>query len=331
MNIMKVKSILYLLGLSAVLLSSACAGDENEPMPQSTVSRLYVSANTADASILIFDPADGADFPEAYSFNSLLPDAQGILFDPYSGTVFQLSRQNRNVKTFTVKTDGTLTAKNSFIDESLASPERLAFDRSRNILYISSSADSSIYVYASAASRSGAVTADKEFKLDGEPRDIYLDNDRLFVIIGHKRAEVQLFEAASSLVSGAVDPVRKITLTGAKTLEGICYSPVRDALILSGTRTIDASPSIYIIEGTASQFARDTAINATRTITGPATGLDKPVDISMDEREGRDLIYIAESAGKKILTFPFSGNGNLSPLLTHSLTGSPRAIFLDAR
>ena len=130
--------IIYIL-LSFIF--SACIKDENEAMLKSTVSRLYVSNADTDASVnnsLIFDPADQATFPEPYKFNSQLPDGNGILFDPFSGVVYQVSRVNKNIKSFKVNTDGSLVLKSSFIHEGLLSAREIAFDRSRNVLYISS-------------------------------------------------------------------------------------------------------------------------------------------------------------------------------------------------
>lgn len=336
---MKYQNLLLSICFLPAILLSGCTKDKNEPMPQSTVSRLYVSNADTDAAVpntLIFDPADQSAFKDPYSFNSQLPDANGILFDPFSGTVFQVSRKNKNVRTFTVNTDGTLTNKNSFIDEGLMSARAMAFDRTRKMLYIASSADSAIYVYNDAGTLTGSVTAGKKLKLDGQPWGIHLDNDRLFVVIDQGRAEVQLFEGASSLIVGKITPTKKITVSGATRLHGITYSAGRDVLILTdiaeATSTgFDTDGSIYIIEGANAKFTAGTAVNPGKTIKGSNTALGNPVDVAWDDRAGKDLIYIAEKASRKILVFKFADIGNATPFVNLSLTSSPEALYLDAR
>ena len=209
---MKKQNLLQAICILPLIILSGCTKDDNEPMPQSTVSRLYVSNADTDASVsntLIYDPADQSKFKEPYKFISLLPDANGIFFDPYSGTVFQVSRKNKNIKTFEVKTDGSLANKNSFIDEGLTSAREMAFNRILDILYVASNADSAIYVYEKASTLKGTVSASKKLKLNGQPWGIHLDNDRLFVVIDQGRAEVQLFEGASALVVGTIIPTKK--------------------------------------------------------------------------------------------------------------------------
>ncbi|MDP3467681.1 MAG: hypothetical protein Q8S11_05070 [Daejeonella sp.] len=324
----------------STLIFSSCMKDENEAMPKSTVSRLYVSNADIDAAVnstLIFDPADQAKFAEPYKFNSQLPDGNGILFDPYSGVVFQVSRLNKNIKTFKVNTDGSLVIKSSFVHEGLLSAREIAFDRSRDMLYISSNIDSAIYVYSSVSTLKDIVLADKKLKLNGQPWGIHLDNDRLFVVIDHNRVEVQLFENASALAVGPIQPTKKITVSGATRLHGITYSSSRDVLILTdiaeaSAAGFDSDGSIHIITDAGSKFTSSgSVVVPAKTIKGALTGLGNPVDVAWDDREGKNLIYIAEKARRKILVFNYAGTGNIAPSLFADLTSSPEAIFLDAR
>jgi len=323
-----------------LLILTACVKDENVPMPKSTVSRLYVSNADTDAAVnntLIFDPADQAKFTEPYKFNSQLADGNGILFDPYSGVVYQVSRLNKNIRSFKVNTDGSLVNKSSFIHEGLLSAREMAFDRSRDMLYISSNTDSAIYVYNNVSTLNSTVLADKKLKLNGQPWGIHLDNDRLFIVIDQNRVEVQLFEKASALVVGPILPSKKITLTGAKRLHGITYSASRDVLILTDIAEaiasgFDSDGSIHIITEASSKFTVSGALIApSRTIKGALTGLGNPVDVAWDDREGKDLIYIAEKARRKILVFKYSATGNIAPSVIADLSSSPEAIYLDAR
>jgi hypothetical protein len=318
---MKKRIILQVLYLLPLFILSACKKDDNEPMPQSTVSRLYVSNADIDASVvntMIFDPADQTAFIEPYKFDSKLPDANGIVFNPFSGTVFQVN-------------------SNSFVDEGLLSAREIAYDRTRDVLYVSSNIDSAIYVYTKASTLTGTVAAFKKLKLNGQPWGIHLDNNRLFVVIDLARTEIQLFEEVSELAVGNISPSKKITITGASRLHGITYSADRDVLLLTDiaeatSSGFDADGAIYIIKNADAQFtAGGKAVIPSGTIKGLNTGLGNPVDIAWDDRATKDLIYVAEKAGRKILTFKFADIGNVKPSVVAVLTSSPEAIFLDAR
>jgi len=316
-----------------------CTKDDNEPLPQSTVSRLYVSNADTDASVmstLIFDPADGAKLDSPDRFDTKLPDGNGISFDPYSGTVFQVSRQAKNVRTFTVNPDGTLKPKGSFIDDGLLSAREIAFDRTRNTLYVASNIDSSIYVYNGVDTISGTARANKKLKLNGQPWGIHLENDNLFVVMDQGMVEVQLFETASSLQVGTITPSKKIKISGAIRLHGVTYSSARDVLILTdigdaSSGNFKSDGAIYIITGAAAKFTAGGLVSPTSTISGLATGLGNPVDVAWDSRTGKDLIYVAEKANNKILVFKYSDTGNAGPSRFASLASSPEAIYLDAR
>lgn len=323
-----------------VLMLSACVKDDNEPLPKSSVSRLYVSNADIDASVMstiVFDPADGEKLDNPDKYDTKLPDGNGIVFDPFSGTVFQVSRQAKNIRTFTVKTDGSLVQKGSFIDDGLISAREIAFDRARNLLYVASNTDSSLYVYRGLDTLAGTVRATKKLKLRGQPWGIHLENDNLFVVIDQESVQVQLFENASSLVVGTVDPTKKISVPGARRLHGITYSPTRDALILTDIgdavgSSANSDGKIYVIEGAMAKFtANGTAVTPNRTISGISTELGNPVDVAWDTRKDKDFIYVAEKANKKILVFKFMDSGNASPIREAKLDSFPEAIYLDAR
>jgi len=328
--------------ISIAFILCGCAGDENEPLPQSSVSRLYVSNADTDASVMstmIFDPADLSTLDKVDKFDTKLPDGNGIVFDPYSGTVFQVSRQAKNIKSFTVNTNGSLSAKpkTSFIDDRLQSAREIAYDRVRKTLYVASNIDSSLYVYVGIDTIAGLARASKKLKLNGQPWGIHVENDNLFVVIDQDRVQVQLFENASSLVVGTISPTKTINITGARRLHGITYSSQRDALILTDIGEASASGfksdgKIYIIEAALAKFAvQGVAITPTRTIAGISSGLGNPVDVAWDSRAGKDLIYVAEKANQTIQVFKFSDSGNVSPFRSATLKSSPEAIFLDAR
>lgn len=326
--------------LFVLFIQYSCTVDENEAMPQSSISRLYVSISSTDASVtntLIFDSSNPNVFSEPYKFDSKLPDANGIIFNPYSGTVFQVGRKNKNVRTFKVNTDGSLTNANSFVDEGLLSAREMAYDRNRDVLYISSNIDSAIYVYTKASTLTGNVNAFKKLKLNGQPWGMHLDDNRIFVVIGSGRNEIQLFENVSELAVGNISPTKKITIAGANNLHGITYSAKRDVLLLTDVAALtaggfDSDGVIYKINNVSTEFTvGGKTINPTAIIKGVNTSLGNPMDIAWDDRETSDFIYVAEKANRKILVFKYADIGDVKPLGFASLTHGPEAIHLDAR
>lgn len=342
-KMLKKKYLHNAIGLIAVvsIMAIACKKDDSELSQIPTVSRLYVSNADLDtnvANISIFDPADAAGFPEAYNFKSGLPDANGIYFDPTNGIVFQVGRATKTIKSLTVNPDGSLTAKTSFTDANLVSARDIAFDRDSNILYVASNTDSAIYVYRNATTKTGEVTSDKKFKLDGEPWGIHLADNELYVVIDKERVEVQQFNGISALASGPIAPVVRVKIAGATRLHGITYSAALGVMLLTDigqpettVPTYNTDGSIYIIDSLTANFAVSGNITPARTITGAATGLGNPVDIAIDDREGKGTIYVAEKANKKILAFRYEDEGNATPLINQDVTATPEAIYVDAR
>lgn len=335
---MNCRKLFYCI-ISVCLGLSGCEKDENIPREVSTISRLYVSSSDLDAAVMntsIFDRADRDTLPDPYRFDSKLPDANGIFFDVSTGTVFQVSRRAKNIKTFTVNTDGTLKDRTSFIDESVPSARDIAFDRSNNLLYLSSNTDSAIYVYDKAGALTGTVTAGKKLKLNGQPWAIHLEANQLFVVMDRERTEIQIFENASSLVVGTITPTTTLKISGAVRLHGIAYSAERDAIILtdigqeSGQGSL-ADGAIHIISGAAAKVSAGGTITPDRTVRGSATLLGNPVDLAWDDREESDLIYIAEKSGNRILVFKFSDSANAAPSSIKKLASSPESLYLDAR
>lgn len=336
------RKIVIRTGLIVVVLCAfACKKEDTDLSQIPTLARLYVSnaeTDTTIANITIFDPADEAAFPEGYNFKSALPDANGIVFDPANGIVFQAGRTNRNIKSFTVNPDGSLTAKTSFTDANLLSAREIAFDRDSNYLYVASNTDSAIYVYHGATTKTGEVTSDRKFKLDGQPWGIFLNDNQLMVVIDNERTEVQVINGISALPSGVLTPNVRVKISGAVRLHGITFSAASNTLFLTDIGVADAAiagyntdGAIHIIDSVQTRFAASGTVSPARTIAGSSTFLGNPVDISVDDRPGDSIIYVAEKANKKILTFNYGSQGNVAPLINKDVAAAPEAIYLDAR
>ncbi len=344
MKKLKFTRTLAILALTATVLSS-CDKDDDVATPGTSVSRLFVSNADTDpavSNLSIYEPADSSAFPLAKNINTGASDGNGIVYDPAGNIGFQVGRAGKLVKVFAYNASGSVTLVQTFTDPALTSGRGAAYDAANKTLYVANNTDSSIRVYQNANALTGSVTANKVFKLNGQPWGIRFAAGKLLVLIDLARKEVQLFDNVNNLSTGTVTPTSKITIPAATRLHGLAYDAASDVLVvteigLASAPTIPTFPAfnedggIYIIEGALAKFAANSAVTATRTITGLNTGLGNPVDVAFDARAGKKLIYIAEKANKKIFTFRLTDNGNVAPANSISVTTLPESVFVDAR
>ena len=337
-----------LKGMIAIgLIAMAFAACKKDDAPVASVSRLFVSNADIDPAInnlTVFSPADGATLGTPRTFNTAAPDGNGIVYDAASNTGFQVSRQSKNIKVFTVSNNGDVVVTSSFVDASLTSGRDAAYDAANKTLYVASNSDNKIFVYANAPALTGNITPTKVFTLDGQPWGLDFFDGKLLVLIDLDRKEIQLFNNINTVAAGTVTPSNKITIPTATRLHGLVYDAASDVLLVTeiGLAAAPAIPNptlpafnadggIYVIEGALAKFATNAAVTPTRTIFGSNTGLGNPVDITFDAREGKKLIYVAEKANKAISVFRLSDNGNVAPATTTTVTTLPESIFVDAR
>ena len=343
MKKMKFASALALLLASATMMTS-CDKDDTTTGTTST-SRLFVSNADTDpavANLAVYSPADSSAFGAAMNINTGASDGNGVVYDAAGNIGFQVGRTNRQVKVFAVSPAGVVTVAQTFTDAGMTSGRGAAYDAANKTLYVANNSDSTIRVYSSANTLSGAVTANKVFKLNGQPWGIRFAANKLMVLIDMDRKEIQLFDNVNSVTAGTVTPTSKITIPSAVRLHGLTYDAASDVLLvteigLAAAPTIPTVPAfnqdggIYIIEGALAKFAANAAVTPNRTISGLNTSLGNPVDIAFDARAGKKLIYIAEKANKKILTFRLTDNGNVAPANSVIVTTLPESVYVDAR
>ncbi|MFC5283729.1 YncE family protein [Pedobacter alpinus] len=327
--------------LLSALIFTACKKNDTDPIAN-PVSRLFVSnADLTNPNLSVYSPADGATLPSPMQVNTSAPDGNGVVYDAASNVGFQVSRQDKTIKKFTVSSTGEVTVTGSFVDATLTSGRDAAYDAANKTLYVASNTDSKIFVYANAPALTGSVTANKVFTLDGQPWGLDFANGSLMVLIDLDRKEIQLFKNVNSIATGTVTPSNKITIPAATRLHGLVYDAASDLLLVTEIGAATASPlaipafnadgGIYIIEGAMAKFTANAAVTANRTIFGSNTMMGNPVDITFDARAGKKLIYVAEKANKKILVFKLTDNGNVAPTTSATVTTLPESIFLDAR
>jgi len=310
----------------------------DEKLPKITVSRLYVAitapttGSESSKNTLVIDPADVTPFKSREVLSDIF-GSQGICLDDSTFMVYQVSALKHGVQKFVVSAQGILTESSLFVDSSLISPRAMAYRNKDKLLFISNNNDSTIKAYYKPDSLTGRKNkAVKRLKLNGLPQGICLDKENLFVVLEGDRKEIQVGKITKA--NSLIFPISgKITIAGATNLRGIFYYAKQDILLVTdiGSKSDTKDGKIFIIEGATAKFATNGLITPTRVISGAATLLGNPVDVDFDQREDKNIIYVAEEGNKKIIGFKLSDTGDIAPIINQDLSYAPTAIHLDAR
>lgn len=345
-------TLLYCALISGTVITSCKKDDPVVPMP--AVSRLYVSTADTDpavANLEIYDPADVVS-PSAVSINTGTKDGNGVFYDAVNNRLFQLSRASKTVNVYNNASSlsGSPSVSNAFTDATLSSGREIAYDRNSNTLFIANNSDSTIRVFANASTLSGNVTG-RVLKLSGQPWGIHYDaaGNRLLVLMDLSAMRIEVLNNPSSIAAGLVTPSAVLNITdrpnGSKSrLHGLTYSNKLNTLIVTeiGEAAAPAVPDltkpafnadggIYIIEGAAAKLTSGGNFSANRVIYGSSTMMGNPVDVAVDDRDNKNLIYVAEKANKKILIFKLSDSGNVAPTTSINTSRLPEAIYLHVQ
>jgi hypothetical protein len=335
------RKLLFLLGCAAVVsLLSACVRNDDEPLaPIVPISRLYVSLfefqqdETADpySNLLIIDPATANQLQGTF-FNPQIREGSGVFFSPDVSRVFQGSVQDQSVVMMSVTDIGIPQRSGQLRNDSLTAIRGIHYDHTSRNLYVANNwTPSGIYVFDNPLNRNGTVEPRRYFNLGGvRPWGITMFKDNLLVVRTGESTGINFYANVSALVEGTGDlvPTASLTLAGAGALRGVAYSERLDVLVVSDFQ----NAQILVVENASQYFKSSTAtIQPTRIIAGSNTGLLGPVDVALDDREGSNLIFVADKTSKSILRFPITAQGNAAPSVRVQLPLSPESVFMDAR
>ncbi len=186
----------------------------------------------------------------------------------------------------------------------------IAVDTTRDILYVGDPDTSKIYVWDDAATINGNVTPDRTIEMGTGCRDIAVDqtNDRLYVCAA-SGDEIWILNNASTQ-DGTVVIGRNINgaTTQLDNAHGIELDLSRDRLYVANrnTNAILAFDNVDTIDGNVAPL---------NVISGAATGLDAPIDITLDRQ--RDHIYqvndVARDDAVRVWHNASGADGNLPP------------------
>lgn len=328
-------SIVCALVVVAALFCWGCGGgDGGGWVPGSGV--LFVAANRdlSLEAVAIFDRATAADGivqPTRYlsGGNTNLFNIRTLALDAVEATndLYVADAANNAILVFhpaTGVTGNTAPARTIMGPQvPLLGPGGLDVDTTRDILYVTDNAVTGIYVWDDASQINGDVPPDRFIDLDRVCRDVAIDptHDRLFASSGD---EVVIVENASTR-TGEVQPDRVIrgTATRLDSCFGLAVDVARDRLYVA-SRDSDAVlvyDELDTIEGNVAPRA---------ILAGAATGVNNPVDVSLDRR--RDHLYVVndEAVDEPVRVWEraSSAGGNLPPT---RIIAAPDGLLSESR
>ncbi|QNL51327.1 hypothetical protein H8S90_07060 [Olivibacter sp. SDN3] len=370
--------------ISCIILGSiaffwvACQRDDSEPQyPPTPISRLYISFSNVTTSesdvfrnIWVISPADSTinenQLPNGRPYSSTSQAGQGvqgmgIVFDPYIERVFQITRLDSTIRSFTIDDAGGVGPSTFFKDTiRLRSARNLIYARGSDHLIVSDNAtgnnQSALHLFYNPLRLAQQQKAAKRFNLQSPPyglslmarkEDPNMSNEEVDSILlvsmqGEERAIWSFdLKELSRIAEDSVQrtPNQTSTVEGASDLRGIAYSDNLDVLVLSdlgptnGNDGNSADGSIYIIEDAKAKLSSGDNITPTRVIHGATANLTDPIAVAIDDREERQhYIYVADRQRRVISRFNLSDDGDTAPGATRSTTNLvPESIYLDAR
>lgn len=259
---------------------------------------------------------------------------EGVAFDSLGNLIQASDSENGSIKTICQlanRDDGASFSTNQDREitgpaTTLVNPKGIAIAKNSGLIFIADFGAMQITTFGSAAAGDAAPLATTV--TEAAPWDVDYDhvNDRLYVALTN--GDVAVYD---NFVSGEFTamPSRTITPSDADgvqisvNIHGIVYDETTNKLILSdvGSAT-DATDGALFVINNASGAQGNTSV--ARSISGPATMLGNPVDITL---EGSDL-RVAEKSNDAILVFSniFAGeSGDIAPDLSTAST-KPESI-----
>ncbi|MDC9510250.1 hypothetical protein [Pseudoalteromonas sp. Angola-4] len=337
------------LALGIVLGISGCSGDDGENGLAGTPgadgqdgndgtngnpgfsAATFILANNGEQNAGTVDLIN-QDAAKLKTFNTTANE--GVAFDSLGNLIQASDSENGSVKTICQlanRDDGASFSTNQDREitgpaTTLVNPKGIAIAKNSGLIFIADFGAMQITTFGSAAAGDAAPLATTV--TEAAPWDVDYDhvNDRLYVALTN--GDVAVYD---NFVSGEFTamPSRTITPSDADgvqisvNIHGIVYDETTNKLILSDVGSAsDATDGALFVINNASGAQGNTSV--ARSISGPATMLGNPVDITL---EGSDL-RVAEKSNDAILVFSniFAGeSGDIAPDLSTAST-KPESI-----
>ncbi len=345
---MNKKAFGYLV-LGTLLAFGSCMRNDDEPItPQRPISRLYVSfesyrsSDTEDPipNIAVIDPADTTVMADPFNYISNAMGGMGIHFNPFASRVFQAGRLDTTIHVMSVNNLGQLGTSGSIGNGLLREMRGIAYHFPSQLLYVANNVSPTrIFGFYQPMNRNGYTVPAKDLRLGDamRPWEVVLWNDSLLVSnSAGQNGGFSLYANPSRADSVETNftAISTVQIVGATSIRGMAFVDSLDVMVLADYGTEGAADGrVYIIEGVKAHLAQASAtVTPTRTISGSQTGFSGPIDVAIDPRAEKRLIYVADRTNRTVSRFNLSDNGNVAPqaLITFD-NRAPFSLFLDAR
>ncbi|HRH59295.1 MAG TPA: hypothetical protein PL045_01930, partial [Chitinophagaceae bacterium] len=274
-------------------------------------------------------------------YNTGAKDGNGVAYNKKKDEIYQVGRSQKIIYTFSNASTAP-TLKQTITDASLSSGREIAYDETRDILYVANNTDSTIRRYQSFSALSGEVTGEV-LKITGQPWGIAYEptTDRLVVLIDQTAMRLDVFDAPSTLAAGSITANRSINVTNRPNnvksrLHGLSIDMKNNLLVVTEIGeaaapvivdttkpAFNADGGIYVFRKAQTLLSTGGTVAADALIYGSNTGLGNPVDVQVRDINGKTYILACEKANKKILVFHVNANGNAFPASTTITTYAP--------
>ena len=330
--------VLLLSGIT--LFSTSCeedylddilGGDKKDP--ETADVRVFASTNTG-GNFTIFDVSQVSDI-DRITANTGSMDADGIYYSEDKDVVYQLSRTQSVVNTYTdimdLESDATVTPAFSSTSDFTNGREITV---SGNKLVVAEDVDSmnQFVVYNI---EHGALTLDRIYNIDIDLWGIQLVNNTLYAVQDGSNM-LAVFYDFGSKPAGELAADQKVAIEGLVRTHGLSYNEENDIMVLTDIADAmsDSDGAFHVIDHFTRKLkdAGDGGTIALKDqirVSGDKTYLGNPVDItfSVDEKK----VYVAERAngGGRLLIFDYpSKSGNMKPVANLDYAGAS-AVYLD--
>ena len=326
------------LGLLVVLCGACMRNDDEPALPERPISRLYVSLadfqtdEPADPfpNLAVIDPADSATMESATVYRTEARGGGAIYFDPAIGSAFQGNRADTNVYVLSVSNRGILSVSGTFGNGLLDAMRGIWYHHPSQNLYIANqTTPSTLYVYNTPLRNRGFREPTHSLELgDVRPWGICMYGDNMLIARTGENGGVSVYTGLpADTNSTTLQAAATLVVEGASDIRGVAYSAQADVMAL----TDHNANRVYIFEQASSLFSTSRTITPTRIIAGAITGLNGPIDVTIDDREGGERLYVANAQSRTIVRFPLSASGNAAPETSVLLPHVPASIHVDAR
>ena len=338
-NVTKTASVLGLAGIT--VFSASCQedylkdilkGDKKNDQDVADV-RVFASTNTG-SNFTIFDVSDASDVDRITAMTNSM-DADGIFYSEEKDIVYQLSRTESVVNTYTdimdLEADGAITPAFSSTSD-FTNGREIAVSGHTLVVAEDVEGMNQLVVYTI---KHGAITLDRTYNVHFDVWGIQLVGSTLYAVQDLTN-NLAVFYDFGSKAEGNLGADQVVAIEGVVRTHGLNYDVDNDIMVMTdiGDAMSDTDGAFHVIEHFSAKLmdAGDKgtiAIDDQIRVSGDKTYLGNPVDVALSVDEKK--VYVAERAngGGRLLIFDYpTENCNTKPVANVDYEGAS-AVYLD--